>query len=1533
MKRILIPLILLVGTCLVSAQETEKSGVRAKADSLLETYSIEELLRYREYYGGQIKSLESETEELRDRGIKDAEHFIKNNPDSRILDKVIMRLAELYYQKSNDEYLEAMDKYDVMIEKQEEDGGPWTDIPEPQKDYEKVLSLYQKIINEFPQSDLYDDALYHHAFLLEDLGRMDEAVNAYNLLLTEFPSTRYKPDALLRIAEYHFNPPRNDIERAIELYSQILEFKDSPKYNEALYRLGWCYYRLNNYKQAVSYFTLLADDVERAESYDPTKRFTNPLLADESIEYIGISFLEQGGAKGAVDYLNSIGGRDYGIEILKKIGDVYKNEKEDYKNAINTYNLLLKLYPDNDEAPAIQEKIVESFRMMRDDMMAYLSRDKLYNDYKPGSPWWQNRTSDVIRESVDIVTERSLRDNINLLYQRAEGLNDPDLYLQAANDSRKYLKSFPSDTNAAQIHWNMALTMDTKLNDYEQAYDEYMRISDLYWHSKYQKFAAENAIALAKDAVAADTTTKTVATEEKDIIGMAESQSVLDAITYEKLDLTESEKKLARAYDNYIRLYPHETETADMLSNSGALYYNSNQFSEGLRYFNTFAKHFQDHPDIHYIRYMILESYFGKADFKSAEIVARKLKNDSEADSLLAEKAKKRLAESIFLAAEVFADSGNYLAAGNEHLRVVYEVPNAEFADLSLFRASLEFDKAKEYRRAIETYNFLIETKQNSKYKMDAMNNLAIDYGEVEEFKNAAITYERLAYTTKDSLKSHDALYNSSIFFVRAEEWEDAIRINRMFVNKYPGSGDADDLFFDIATYYLKLDQIDQANNIYGEYVQKYPNSPRVVETYFHRGEYFRQKGENQKAIAEYQNAVKKNIEFRENNIEPNDFFAAEAAFHLNKLKYDQYREIEFALPQAQMAQSKERKKEYLKELVEGFSNVVSYGTLRLYEATYYIGDTYEEFAEAWARQEIPPMDETRRIVYQKEINQTSADLYARAEKSYKQSVDVLTRLANNYETEIAEANRNVPDGETRLKVVAEDSTLRVARKWIDRCKEKISEVIYDIAELNFASVSSFLAAPIPPGLNAVSEMEYRKQVLNKAVKPLIDEIVSDHTRNIKEAWELGIENQWVKLSRSKIVSTNNILSDEYHALAFKSLDLYENNADLYDRVIRNEQSDATLDALSISDQMGNLIYYCKEFASLALEIERQTLDKAQLEGISDPVVDNTRQNMLRSIYELSDRGLELMNRSNANRRQFEQLFKDTDRIEYEDALFTYEDNSYLFRDLALELLELGHDTSLELDLQNRWSTEIILALVKTDPEKYNRLMNLTIDSDDLLSDESWLATTQYVNGWTESGFNDEKWKRVNFAEAAAGMDSKRIWIVAMDTLSIVSDTTIVPDSVQPDSSGVMTDGLDMNFLDEQGLIVSKPEIERVVSRQVFFRKSFHVEGLPVSAELTIKADDAYNLFFNGEYISAYSADSTEWRAGRSHQLGDYMKAGHNVLAIEGTDKDLSGNGIQVQVMLRSIADWDLQRQKFKIRASDEKVRQNLAVDKHIIIN
>ncbi|NIR51377.1 tetratricopeptide repeat protein, partial [candidate division KSB1 bacterium] len=1178
------------------------------ADSIWKNYSLDELVEFKKYYDQQTEKLLSDTERLRQRGIQDMEAFIKGHPNSPILDKIMVRLAHLYYQEAVQEYNNANDEYSEQLSLYDE--GKIQKLPEePSRDYSRSLSLYDQLIEKFPDSALRDDAIYNKGFLLEDLGKLEEAFKTFDELIASYPSSEYVPIAYMRMAEYYFNPPVDNVEKAIGLYKKVLQYKESPKYDAALYRLGWAHYKINDYPSAISYFTILADDIAHAQKLDPEDKYHFPAVQDEAIEYIGISFLDFGGAERAAEYFKNIGGRDYGFQVLKKIGDAYMDVKEEYENAIETFQTLLAMYPDSPEAPRIQARIAEGYRQLEDERMAYLRRAELFQKYKSDSDWWKSIDDPVARKEANRLAERAMRDNINLLLEHAEATKDRNLYFQAVNDSREYLTTFPEDSNAAAIHWNMALTLDTKLNMRDQAFDEYIKISNLYWDSRFQKLAAENAIAIADESVQSDSLSSGGKTTPRTLGEMRESMGSADSLkeapNLKKQKLTPDEKQLAYALDNYIKLFPHEPGTAKILSKAGALYYQRYRFKESLKYFKTLTKHFPESPEADYSRYIAMESYFGKGDYESTEIMARKLRDTG---SQYANNANKRLSEAIFLQAKTFADSLDHMRAAEEYQRIVAEVPSSDFADLALYNAALEYEEAKEYGRAVDSYTQLINNYRSSELYEKALNNLAFDYRELGDHYNAGLTYEKLADAQKDEKEAETALYNASVSFIEAEKWSRTIRVNNKFVDRFPNSEDADELLFNNAQYYLKLNDIRSANDVYADFAKRFPNSPRVVEGFYHRGMYFKENNRFEQAKQEFDKAVTRNEKLKAKDKESNDFYAAEALFQLAEIEFDEFRRIKFKLPPQNIAANKKRKKSLLLELVDNYTKTASYGTFRLYQATYRIGHAYEEFADTWAEQEIPQMDENQRILKEKKIKNAAAELYERAVESYKSGAKALVRFADTYKKSLESDTLEVQES----KLAVRDTTLALADRWIDNCKSKISENVYKIAETKLASAKRLLASDPPAGIQKLEELVYRNQLLVKAIKPILEEAINAHMRNLTEGRDLQHDNHWIELSKKQIVKVSNIIPNEFRTLGLEALQAYEATVKPYQRLINNQDETA----FDLSDQMANLLDLSKSFALAAAKVYRDNIESFRSAEIQNQEAEETAENLLKYNYE-----------------------------------------------------------------------------------------------------------------------------------------------------------------------------------------------------------------------------------------------------------------------------------------------------------------------------
>ncbi|RMF64165.1 MAG: outer membrane protein assembly factor BamD, partial [Calditrichaeota bacterium] len=394
---------------------------RALVDSVWRKFTLEDLLEFRTHYRQKTEELLAQKAQMRANAISDLETFLQLHPDSPVLDQVIVRLAEMYIEQASYDFAARSEEYNRLLEQY--DAGQLKTLPkEPEKDFSRPFALYQMLLDKFPRSELVDDVLYSRAFLLEDLGQTDQALTQYQTLVQTRPESPYVPNALMRIAEYYFNPPNSDLEQAIAYYNRVLEYKESPNYDAALYRLGWAYYTLTDYPSAIAYFTLLADDVDRMRELDPQEKYHFPAVRDEAVEYVGISFVDFGGPERAAAFLQQIGGRPYGFDILKKIADSYLEAKEDIPKAITAYELLLRLYPDAPEAPRIEAQLADAYERLNDEEHAYAHRRELFQRYRSGTG--DAPTAPVSRRETGQLAAKAMRENINDLLRRAETSED-----------------------------------------------------------------------------------------------------------------------------------------------------------------------------------------------------------------------------------------------------------------------------------------------------------------------------------------------------------------------------------------------------------------------------------------------------------------------------------------------------------------------------------------------------------------------------------------------------------------------------------------------------------------------------------------------------------------------------------------------------------------------------------------------------------------------------------------------------------------------------------------------------------------------------------------------------------------------------------------------------------------------------------------------------------------------------------------------------------------------------------------------------
>ena len=278
----------------VSTGYAQVRNDKSIGDSLFKNLSIDDLIKIKDYYNTKVQKARAEEESYRVKGLKISENFLsERGMKIKDRDRVYIRLAEYYIEEAEMQYDTEVDLYDVEYDEYERQYTLFTDgeleeepvIPEfPKFDYSKPVEIYDRILSEYQAGDFADDALYGKAWLLEKMDQGEKSRSIYQEVIDKYPDSHFAPESYIQLAEYFFSP-RDDktdeeqisveIQKAIQLYKKVLRYKDSKRYDEALYKLGWSYYKLaaretHYYNDAITYFMMVADDITKEQELDPT---------------------------------------------------------------------------------------------------------------------------------------------------------------------------------------------------------------------------------------------------------------------------------------------------------------------------------------------------------------------------------------------------------------------------------------------------------------------------------------------------------------------------------------------------------------------------------------------------------------------------------------------------------------------------------------------------------------------------------------------------------------------------------------------------------------------------------------------------------------------------------------------------------------------------------------------------------------------------------------------------------------------------------------------------------------------------------------------------------------------------------------------------------------------------------------------------------------------------------------------------------------------------------------------------------------
>ena len=151
---------------------------------------------------------------------------------------------------------------------------------------------------KFRKYERMDEVLFRLAFLLTSVKKEDQAREFFHRLIKDYPNSKYIPDAYLSFAEYYFD--KGEMENALKFYEKVEQFPKSSVYPYAVYKKGWCYINLGDFKTALETFVGVVRMTQEGKVNVPKKQLE--VLAKEAKKDIVKAYSHVGGPDKAWEF-------------------------------------------------------------------------------------------------------------------------------------------------------------------------------------------------------------------------------------------------------------------------------------------------------------------------------------------------------------------------------------------------------------------------------------------------------------------------------------------------------------------------------------------------------------------------------------------------------------------------------------------------------------------------------------------------------------------------------------------------------------------------------------------------------------------------------------------------------------------------------------------------------------------------------------------------------------------------------------------------------------------------------------------------------------------------------------------------------------------------------------------------------------------------------------------------------------------------------------------------------------------------------
>jgi TolA-binding protein len=846
------------------------------------------------------------------------ELFVQRYPDAPGYPEQAVRLANLYMAREDAAYVVKNDEYVRLLTNPTPD---MEEPPPPQRDYGRPIALYESVLARFPDyprraTVMFNLALcYHRGFTTEQEPppvvqfNLDKGRDLFLGLLTRYPDAPNAADASFWLGQYYYDlqprsadasaageERRQNLRKATQYYERVLAAGPTARpYRNALYKLGWSYYKLDEFTAGLKWLAQLTEltDAEcRAGGPDSDTACSQQ---NEALELMAATYAEgsqRPGSPGALAmaraHLAQFGDRPWIHDVYVRLASTLWDAADPQTSDV--YAFLQEAWPNHPDNPTYQQDIgliylgsaVDALGATRAPFPsdparaseAWRTLADRYFDPDRKKPWvMANKDNPAALKTAENYVELSYADVVGDKYNAAVASGRADLKFEAADEIERLLRFFPLKKDAASFEKARADLL-VQAAAYDRAVEAYELIAQntgssyrdeaLYLLPVIREMALRGKYGGPEAGLASDATGMPLPPEG----------AVVETVSTSPFGVATTRYLLADDHAAYVA-------ACDRL---GAATFDPTHTIVGADgKAVTIASVVNDYlPNCRY-RAARVELAHGRLDEARARLEALVARypttteganaailyvrsHETEGDFLAAAKAAERFSAMALASAGQLReqtqnaelklaarakDRGDRSAAAEAYLAFARKYPKSDKAEQVMLAAGDLFTEAGRFDDATRTYEEFLKTFPRNTKAADVAFVVAANYARALETQRAVDAFEAFARTYPRSPQAPAAVLNATMLRRSLPDAAAAAKAQERYVVAYPDSADAEAIFWSAGDFWGQVSDAQQLD-FYGRYLKRYPdkNPDHVIEALYRQARALTAKGDAKKAGA-----------------------------------------------------------------------------------------------------------------------------------------------------------------------------------------------------------------------------------------------------------------------------------------------------------------------------------------------------------------------------------------------------------------------------------------------------------------------------------------------------------------------------------------------------------------------------------------------------------------------------------------------------------------------------------------------------------